>query len=318
MTELRGRAHSLRMKEIPMRSNVWAVALVALAFAGCANFRAVGAFGTETQNMAATVQSEMSTLHSICTRNAAYMVAVFNVPDDAKRHPAKRCESYRRTFGELALVTSDAINDYGRALKALANDDSFTLSSDVQSTASKLGAIRDADGNALVRPEQLGIITKVLDLLADVWVKNQREQGIRRLIEAKPDLVANARILRSFFVADPPARSAASPSPYDDIVGIATERYDDLVSTLKDQTFRDREPIRTRELLVEMQPLGEDLKARAPVPSGQGAKVASTIDDWIKALDTFERDALKPDPEALYRELKALRVKVIDVRDALR
>ena len=49
-----------------------------------------------------------------------------------------------------------------------------------------------------------------------------------------------------------------------------------------------------------------------------GAKVASTIDEWIKSLDTFERDALKPNPEALYAQLKVLRVKVIDLRDALR
>ena len=49
-----------------------------------------------------------------------------------------------------------------------------------------------------------------------------------------------------------------------------------------------------------------------------GARVASTIDDWIKSLDTFEHDALKPNPEDLYVQLKALRVKVIDLRDALR
>lgn len=150
-----------------------------------------------------------------------------------------------------------------------------------------------------------------------LWVKGQRERGIRRLIEAKPDLVANARILRSLFVADPSAAGVA-PSPYDDIVVIATERYVDLVDTLKDESFRVREPIRTRELLVAVQPLGEDLKVRAPGPSGMGAKVALTIDDWIKALDTFEHDALKPNPEDLYNQLKSLRVKVIDLREAIR
>jgi hypothetical protein len=64
-----------------MRLQVWAVALVPLALTGCAGFRAVGAFGTETQNMAATVQAEMSTLQSICTRIAACMVAVFKKDD---------------------------------------------------------------------------------------------------------------------------------------------------------------------------------------------------------------------------------------------
>jgi hypothetical protein len=267
--------------------------------------------------MASTVQAELSALRSICKQNASFMVAVFDIPDGDKRHPAKRCESYSRTFGELAAVTADTIDDYGKALTALANDQSFTLSNDVQSTTSKLGAIRDSDGNALVSPQQLGVITKVLDLLAEVWAKGQREQGIRRLIEAKPDLVANAQILRSFFVADPSKPGAVS-SPYDDIVGIATERYDDLVATLNDQAFRAREPIRTRELRVAIQTLGDDLKDRAPGPSGMGAKVASTIDEWIKSLDTFERDALKPNPEALYAQLKVLRVKVIDLRDALR
>ena len=300
-----------------MRVKFWVIAFIALVLSGCANFKAVGAFGTTTQGMASTVQGELSALQAICTQNAGFAVGVLNIKDDDRRHPAKRCESYRKTFGELAAVTADTINDYGKALTALANDQSFTLSNDVQSTANRLGAIRDASGNALVNPEQLGVVTRVLDLLAEVWVKGQREQGIRRLIEAKPDLVANARILRSFFVMNASTPGAAS-SPYDDIVGIATERYDDLVATLEDKDFRDREPIRTRELRVAVQPLGEDLRARAPGPSGRGAMVASTIDDWIKSLDTFERDALKPNPEDLYVQLKALRVKVIDLRDALR
>jgi len=300
-----------------MRIKVWASALIALVLSGCANFKAVGDFGTETQRMASTVHSEVSALQSLCKQNASFIVAVYNVPDDAKRHPAKRCESYRRTFGELAAVTADTINDYGKALTALANDQSFDLSNDVKSTTSKLGAIKDADGNAFVSAEQIGVIAKVLDLLAEVWAKGQREQGIKRLIEAKPYLVANAQIMRSFFVTDP-SKPTALASPYDDIVGIATDRYKDLVDTLNDPDFRAKEPIRTQELRIAVQPIGDDLIVRRPGPSGMGAKVAATIDDWIKTLDTFERDALKPDPKALYEQLKALREKVIDLRVALR
>jgi len=294
-----------------------AAVLLAAVLSGCANFRTAADFGHETRQVAAAVTAELGELHRLCVQGAALKVAVDDIADDAPRHPLKRCESHRKSYGAFAAATAGTLDAYGKALLGLAEDRSFDLSEDVGAASVKLGALTAPDGSALVSDRQHAVITKVLTLIADVWARRQREEGIRRLVEVKPELEENALAMRSFFAA-PANSSPARQPPYDQIVGIATDQFERLEASLKDPAFRKREPIRTRELLTEIRPLGQALRQRAADTAGVQTKVVAAIDAWLAALNAFEREALKPDAKATYEALKEVRQKVVALREALR
>lgn len=93
-------------------------------------------------------------------------------------------------------MTIDTLDLYAQTLLAMVNDSKFDRRSPIESRGRNLAGLKTKDGASIVNPAKVGTVAKVLALLADVVVQAKREEGIRRLAEAGPDLVANATIVR--------------------------------------------------------------------------------------------------------------------------
>jgi hypothetical protein len=293
-----------------------AILVLAAWLAGCANFRAVSAFANETTGLTGTVKAEFDQLEALCFRQAELSLAVLDIEADAPNSPLKGCVSYRDTQGRLAEVTVATLDAYARVLLALAENRTFDLGPDIESTSGKLAALRQRDGGALVDEAQLGALTKVLVLLADIATQTQRERAIRRLVAEKPNVVANAQLLRSFFVR--PGAGAVRP-PYENLVTLSADTLRSYEALLRNARVREAEPIRTRELLLGLQPTRTLLQERRGIePASVPGKIVAAIDAWIAAAEVFEREALQPDPLALRARLQDLRTKAVAARDAVR
>jgi hypothetical protein len=305
-------------KGIRLKAAAWIAAAALALLTGCANYQAVAEFGTESQKLSSTVSGEFGQLETICRQLADLRMVTDNIADDAPGSPVKRCDSVAQAQGRLAQVTTEVLDSYGRALLALADDKALDLSSDIKSTTAKLGSLQTSGGSAPVDAKQVGAISSILVLLADVVTQAKREEGVRRLAAAKPDVVTNAQLMRSFFTR-PSSSASIAKSPYENYVFLLSERLADAQSALTETVIAKNEPLRSRELARGLKPTEAMIKQRqAGTDGGTGAKIVAAIDAWIQAADTFERDALRSNAQQLYVQLKDLRGKVIDARDSLR
>jgi len=293
----------------------WIAALFLAILGGCANFQAVSDFSRSTTQMTSVVRSEFANLDALCVDQAELTIVVNDVRDEG---PLKACRSYRDAQGRLAALTLDVLDDYAKALAGLANDSTFDISSDVESLGRQLQRLQDASGRSLVNSAEVGALTTLTTIIADVGTQAQRKAAVERLAGEKNDLATSGRILRSFFVRDPAAPPGRAEAPYTNLVALTADSLRFSTSTLMSPQFRKAEPLRSLELVRASESRGKQLDARqgasaASVP----ARIAATIDAWLAALDTFERDAFRPDSMQLTEELKDIRKKAGDAKQAL-
>lgn len=288
---------------------------VLLGLGGCANFKAVSEFAQQTTNVTSVVRSEFTGLDAVCREQAEVTIIVNNVEDEG---PLKTCAGHRASQGRLASVTIDVLDNYGRALRALADNTNFDLGSDIESLGAKVQSVKDSAGNSLVSATEVTALTKVVQLIASLVTEAKREAAVRRMVEEKENLAITGRILRSYFIKDPQAPPGRSKAPYVNQVTLITESFVATDKKLKSDQFQRAEPIRTVELLRASRGRQAELARRtAQAPDSVPASVASAIDAWLEALDKFSEDATKPDPKELRDRIKDLRVKVNAAREAI-
>jgi hypothetical protein len=292
------------------------VVLIALTFlGGCANFRAVSEFSQRTTQVTSVVRSEFSALDGLCRDQAELTIVVNNIKDEG---PLKSCQSYSDSQGRLAAVTLDVLDDYAKALAGLANDSSFDISSDIDALGGKIQGLQDASGQSLVNATEVGALTKLVSIIADVATQAQRKAAVERLVSEKEDLQVTGKLLRSFFVRDPAAPPGRADAPYVNLVALTADSLRFSTSTLASSQFQRAEPIRSVELLRASEARRKQLDARQGTsPDNVPAIVVAAIDAWLAALDTFERDAFHPDSKQLIDQLQDIRKKANDAKAAL-
>ena len=292
----------------------WIAALFLLILGGCANFQAVSDFSRSTTQMTSVVRSEFANLDALCVDQAELTIVVNDVRDEG---PLNACRSYRDAQGRLAALTLDVLDDYALALAALANNSTFDVKSDVESLGSRLQGLHDASGRSLVNSAEVGALTKLVSIIADVATQAQRKAAVERLAAEKNDLATSGKILRSFFVRDPAAPPGRAEAPYTNLVALTADSLRFSTSTLSSPQFRKAEPVRSLELLRASESRRRQLDARQGACGSVPTRIAATIDAWLAALDTFERDAFRPDSKQLIDELKDIRKKAGDAKEAL-
>lgn len=274
---------------------------------GCANFRHVGDFADQTAALAQEVGQEIRQVDRLCTEQAELRIVLTNAPDDGLLAGCRVQADAAVAFQQLTAGTLDL---YAATLKAMIDDNRFALSGAIENTGQKLAALQTRDGQALLPPEKVGALSKLIGLLADVVVQAQREQGIRRLVAAGPDLVANGRVLREFFAG------RGSSSPHARWVQFVQDQAEASAALIAPGTALARqEPIRSAELrrtIARAQP------ALAGRRQATAEALVAQLDDWIAAVPVFQQEALQPDPRALQERIKTLRQRSIAVRDAVR
>ncbi len=305
------------------------VAAAVACLTGCANYRAVNEFGEQTTSMTGVVRTEFKTVETLCVQQAEVVLVVNNIADDKA---LAQCDAYRRAQGRFAAVTIDVLDDYAGALEGLANDKSFDLSDSIKDAGDSVRALRDASGNAVADAAQADAVTRIANLLVEVYASSKRDEAVDRMVQATPDLAVLGRALRAFFAAPPttattttststtqPSPSGApTRSPYANFVGVIAGSATSTQLILQSQPMRKAEPIRTAELQRELRVRQRLLDRRtAATPDAVPARIVAAIDAWLAALDTFAVDARKPDSRELVDRIRRLRSATRGAKDAI-
>lgn len=307
-------------REREMRFPLGVVAYTAvLMLSGCANYKAITTFAGETTKMTGAVRQEIQQVAKLCNDAADIRVLLAEASPtgnvDAARGLKKSCELTGDATVAFQEVTVETLELYAKTLLAMVDDKQFEVSSAIQGTTKKLTSLKDKDGKAIVSAPKVTAVGKVLSLLADVIVKAQREDGIRQLVAAGPDLVANARVLQSFFVNDD------RQPDYDGWLTTTGEiSQGSAVIVGIGKPMATAEPIRTAELRRQIASTNKAINSRLAMPAKPGdvpAKIAAAIDAWIASVPAFQQEALKPDPKALLNQLDDFRTKTLEARNAI-
>ena len=287
------------------------VPLVAVLASGCANYQAVSAFGGDTTTMTTVVRSEFEQIETLCVRQAELAIVVSNIANDG---PIEQCARTRRAQGQFAALTVEVLDGYAEALAALANDKPFDLSPDLKSVGGKARALKDGAGNALVTAKEADALASVASLLVDALASAKRDEAVKQLVAATPDLTVVGQSLRRYFMLPPGTQKA----PYANLVSVIASSAGSTQPILESAPMRRAEPIRTNELLRELRTRQRLLARRAPdAPNSVPAQVVAAIDAWLAALQKFSTDALKPDSKELLERLRTLRATTRLARDAV-
>lgn len=282
---------------------------------GCANYRAVSEFSHHTATMTDTVRGEFVQLESLCVRQAELVLVVNNLQGDG---PIVQCERYRRTQGRFATLTIDVLDGYAEALGDLADNRAFDLSPEMKSVGSKVRALRDGGGDPFIAEGDAIALTRVADLLVEVMASRKRDDAVRRMAAAAPDLAVMGRALKAFFVASPDAPPNAPKPPYANFVAVVAGSTTSTQKILQSAPMRKAEPIRTAELLRELHGRQTLLERRGPGTAGTvPVRIGTAIDAWLAALTQFSTDALNPDSQELAERLRRLRGATRMAREAI-
>jgi hypothetical protein len=288
------------------------VLLLSLLSGGCANFQAVSQFAKDTGDLTRTVRDELAQLDELCMRQAEVVIVATGITDDG---PLKSCRRHKAAQGRLAKLSVAVIEDYAKALDGLANDRAFDVSKEVQGVGREVTGLRDADGKALLDRREVSAMTKIAELLVYLAASREREAAVKRLAAEKDNLAVLGGLLRSFFVAPP----GGGQAPYANLVSLTASELDSTQALLRGPAMRSAEPIRSFELVRELETRRGLIVRRAdPGPEGVAQRTAAAIDLWLAALDRFGDEALSRDPKLLHERLKALRAKTDELRTALR
>lgn len=301
-----------------MNGLAYGVLSLLLLLAGCANFQAASEFATETTRLTATVRTEFRQLEDLCRRQAELGIVVDNSDEDGPGSPLKACAAYKASQGRLAEVTVDTLDAYAKALQAMADGKALDLAPEINKTSSRLAELKSNSGQTLLQARELGALTRLLNLLADAATRRQRDEAMRQLVSAVPDLQTNGRLLRSFFLPAADSPAGGLPPPYANLVRVWAASLDDHLRVLDDPKFVTREPLRTKELRLAARPVSAMFAARRPGDAkGVPAAVGAAIDAWLEALDSFSREALQSEASQLLGKLHTLREKALAARDAV-
>lgn len=292
----------------------WCAAAYALLLAGCANFGAVSEFAHETSKVSHTVRSELAQLDTLCRDQAELTIVVAGLPDDS---PLQACDNYKASQGRLAAVTLDVLDDYVRALAALADDKPFELTTDVNAVGKRVAAVQGKGGVPVVSRSDSMALTQIAQALAEIATERARDRAVRRLAAEVPNLAQAGCTLRALFVPGASAPAGRATAPYANIVALTRDAFDTTQKQLRQARFRQAEPLRTAELLRAMRARDAQLVRRTGSgPEAVPVMIAAAIDAWLDTLDVFSSEALQPERGKLMRRIRALRSKTEAARDA--
>ncbi len=291
----------------------WLTCVVLAALTGCANYRAVGDFAGETTAMTGVVRSEFIELDTLCVQQAETVIVVNNIGDD---RALAQCDRYRRSQSRFAALTVDVLDAYAAGLSTLADDKPFDLTPGIRTVGGKVKALKDASGDTLVTTAEATAVTRIADLLVTAFAAGKRDDAVRRMIAAAPDLETMGRTLKAFFVG--PSAPPGSKPPYVNFVSIISSSTTSTQLALDSQPMRKAEPIRTAELSRELRARQRLLDQRSSsAPDTVPVRIAAAIDAWLAALERFEVDGLKVDRRELADRLKTLRDATRTAKDAV-
>lgn len=306
----------MRPSSAPLALRVFMTLLAISLLSGCANLGAVKDFAASTQDMTNTLRTEMQQVSKLCEGPADMRVLLDEAQgrQDAPGGMGKRlkaaCAGLGKESTALQTLTVEALQAYGAALAAVADDKRFDVRASIEATGKKVASLPAPEGGSLVDKAKVGAVTRLLALVGDALARQQREDALRQLLGAEDSLLGVGQAMRGYFV--PTATSGASA--YQNVVATAQGLRADLLTDL--DAFKEKEPIRVAELRRSLPPDKAFTERDARQCGALPGRMAVLIDRWLALVPVFRQEALRPPAKALLEALDDLRKDVRDTRDA--
>lgn len=285
--------------------------ILLVGLSGCANIKAAGTFGAATGSMSTTIRSELDVMDTLCLQRAELATNVGNRDDDV---PRQDCKNFKAAEGRLGQYTLDLFDALSTALNNLADDKNWSLSRDISNVGTSISNLKDKNGVQLVKPESVGAVDKVANLVTDIATAKLRRDAVKHVIASSDSMKELGDLLKSFFVQTATAPISGTTPPYQTWIEINQISLDGIDAALAG-VLHKQEPIRARELRTQVKDLRVQLAARGP--TGIPLRIGEAIDTWKTSVDTFKQEGLESDPKTLYTQLRELAKTTKGVKDAI-
>jgi hypothetical protein len=292
-----------------MKCLVPLLAALSLGLGGCANFQAITEFAQATKQVAAPIRDEMTFITATCVRQAELRSA-FELDDEFER--IAQCRGTDQVLQALQRETVNVMELYASALLALVDNRKPDLSGDIEKATKKLAALKSADGSKVVSDTHAGALQRALTLVADAWLQREREQGIRQLVTAAPQLADVGRTLNLFFQAE------TGQAPYVELVRLTQAEARAVDTVLRSDLVLRADPLRAAELRLAQWKVRKALRERTRAgPDTLRQQLSQSLQAWVDSIPDFAEQAFKPEPAALRERIKALRAHVAALSAAM-
>lgn len=310
-----------------LRTQVSAILVAAAALGGCANFETVRTFAKDGSTIAAAARQDADRLAASCRDlRAEQTLLAYAAGGSGAGAPSRTCDQAVAAMQTAAQSLSvQLLVRYHEALLALAGDEHWTLTQDIEALGAQVRGLR-ADGQALVSEADVARYQGAFAAVADGLVSALRERAARDLLRQPFDWPGILRPLR-FWYGGPDGRTA---SLYSEACRIVRTDWTLVQGELQDYARCDRrtargamacEPLTAGARLLAIDAQVRPLSACATAP-GQAIPEAALarvrlIDGWIEANEAFRQQAFDRSPQALRARLATLRAQVKAIQAAV-
>ncbi|MGM9483131.1 hypothetical protein ACS5PN_18195 [Roseateles sp. NT4] len=305
-----------------------AVPLVLASLGGCANFDTIRAFAKDGSSVAAAAQKDVDIYSTSCTdlRTEQRLLAYARGEADPKPPSNAACQASVDAAQTVAASMSvQLLIKYHQTLNALAGDDNWTLSKEIEALGTSVKNVK-VDGQALASADDVDKYQKAFAAIADLLVSALREREAKRLLQQDFDWPRVLRPLR-YWYGGPDGKTT---SLYSNACRVIKTEWTLVRSEYLDYIRCDRkkpgaatpcEPLTASTRLIANEAKSRPVEACAPgannaFPDAAAARV-KLIDSWLEANNELRRTAFDKDPRALQARLSALKDQVDAIKAAL-
>lgn len=302
--------------------------LVLAGLGGCANLDNIRAFAKDGSTVAATAKKDVVIYAGSCAELQAErrLLVYAKGEQPPKKIETEACKAAAGAAETVATSLSvELLIKYHEALNALAGDESWTLSKEIEALGASVKNVK-VDGSALASAEDVDRYRKAFTAVADLLVSALREREAKRLLQQQFDWPSVLQPLR-YWYGGPDGKTT---SLYSNACRIIKTEWRLIQSELLDYTRCDRskpgsatpcEPLTAAARMIANEERTKPIEACAPGPNNEFPAAAAArvklIDSWLVANEELRRTAFDKDPQALRARLASLKDQVDAIKAAL-
>ncbi len=284
-----------------MRIRFWWAAILAACVSGCAaNLDGVRRFASDTDTLVGGVNTQLAYLPVSCEHRLSLVELIHGSDADISHQPKTACDDLA-VSAKAATEMTMGVDEYAKALGALAQDNLATYSSELDGLGASLKNLKKSDQSPVVSVDKVDALNKLTNLILEAATKGMRQHELKAMLAEHDSL---ATILNQL----------ASMMDSEYVVALQLEQgeYKTKLVTLK-KVYGKSEPIRVRELERDFTASSNQLDAKIAAAKTS----AQALRDLTAAHEKLKENADKLDAVDQIKEINDFRKQMVDVRDAL-
>lgn len=284
-----------------MRTTATLVVLAAACIAGCAaNLEGVRRFASDTGVLVHGVNIQLAYLPVSCAHRLTLVELLHGSDADISRQTKTVCDDLA-VSAKVAVGMTKGVDEYAKALGALAQDSLATYSSELDGLAGSLKNLKKSDNAPVVSTDKADALNRLTDLILEAATRGMRQRELKAMLAEHDSLATIIGQLASMMESD-----------YVVALKLEQGEYATKLRTLR-RVYEEKEPIRVRELERDFATSGQQIDEKITA----ARKSAQALRDLTAAHAKLRENADKLDLVDQIKEINEFRKQMVDVRDAL-